>query len=76
MLNVLKRVWSIESPYRAAMPSAEVGELTAKPSAAGLGKPKSSIVFPTKARNGLKNIRAHRTPKTLKIVCDIAALLA
>ena len=34
------------------------------------------MIFPTRARNGLKNINAQITPNTLKIVCDIAALFA
>ena len=74
---VLKRVCSIESPYNAAVASGVFCPLTANPSAAGFGSPKSaSMIFPTRARNGLKKINAHITPNTLKIVCDIAALLA
>ena len=37
---------------------------------------KSSIKNPTTARKGLKSINAQITPKTLKMVCDIAALFA
>ena len=67
----------MESPYKAAVPSGEVGPETLNPSAAGLGKPNNfSVTTPTKRRNGLKRINAQSTPNTLKIVCDIAARLA
>ena len=67
----------MERPYKAAVPSGEVGPGTLNPSAAGLGKPnKFSVTKPTKRRNGLKRINAQSTPNTLKIVCDIAARLA
>ena len=73
---VLNSVCSIESPYKAAVPSADVDSLTANPSDAGLGKPHNSIRYPTSARNGLKSNSAHITPKRLNIVCDIAARFA
>ena len=73
---VLKRVWSIERPYRAAVPSAPSGSDTVNPSAAGFGKPKSSMILPTSPRNGLKRINAQTTPNTLNMVCDKAARFA
>ena len=39
----LNSVWSIDSPYRAAVPSGDVGSETLKPSAAGLGNPKTVL---------------------------------
>ena len=73
---VLNNVCNIESPYKAAVPSTDVDPLTENPAEAGLGRPHSSIKYPTNARNGLKSNSAHRTPKRLNIVCDIAARFA
>ena len=76
VLIVLNNVCNILSPYNAAVLVSALPSTTANPSAAGLGKPKSSIILPTKAVNGLNNINAQITPKRLKMVCDIAARLA
>ena len=67
----------MESPYKAAVPSGAVGSDTENPSVAGLGNPKRvSVMRPTKFKKGLYRINAQSTPKTLKMVCDIAARLA
>ena len=73
---VLNKVWSIESPYNAAVLLVESASFTTKPSAAGFGRPKASMMCPTKLKNGLNKIKAHITPNKLKIVCDKAARFA
>ena len=66
----------MERPYKAAVPCDEVASCTIKPGAAGLGRPNNSIILPTKAKNGWKNISAQTTPNRLNTVCDKAARLA
>ena len=44
----------MDKPYRAAVPSGEVDSVTAKPSAAGLGKlNRLSVMTPTNCKKGL-----------------------
>ena len=81
VLMVLNRVWSIDSPYNAAVcvslcaPSAPATTLNVSPE--GFGSPNMPAVMkPTSFRKYGKSISAHITPNTLNTVWASAARFA
>ena len=72
VLVILKRVWSIEIPYRRDVSAS--GEV--RSTVSGFENPRASMTMPTSLRKGLNTISTQRTPNTLNTVWARAALFA